>query len=295
LIVGPMIVLAACQLGVSSPVPDETIPSLPYLSTLPPATVAPTPTKFIAIPTTPEPTWTPVATLPTEIRKQNLIELFSTNGGCDFPCWWGVSPGDPIQKVYALASVVGKSPGIDGSDHYYTWSLDNLNLVDFDMNFHIGANQIVQHIDISIREPSRFRDYYVAFEEQLSLASLLGRYGKPSEVLLLVEPRIEPDSQIEYALFLAYEPQGFGVEYSGLVDSEDPIRICSVKLNDYHLRYVSLYMRDPQQVIVERNGFYTNDFQPLDQVASMSSDVFFQVFSNDESSPCIETSFELWR
>jgi hypothetical protein len=238
-------------------------------------TLQPTLEPILTAIITHKPIWTPVSTLPVEIRKQNLIDLLLTNRGCDFPCWWGVSSGDPIQKVYELAPVVGESPGIDGSNYYFTLSLDNLNFADFDVNFHIGASQIIQSIDVSIWEPSRFREYYDALEEHLSLSSLLGRYGKPSEVLFLIEPRIEPDSPIEYALFLAFETQGFGVEYSGLVDTEDPIRICSMKVNDYHLRYISLYMQEPQLVIEERNGFYTNDFQPLEQVTSMSLDVFF--------------------
>jgi hypothetical protein len=254
--------------------------------------MTPAPTRITI---TPEVTWTPVATLPFEIRKQNLIELFSTNRGCDFPCWWGISPGDAIQKVYDIAPVIGKSPRSLYSFYYYTLSLDNLNLADFYVNFYVDTNQIVQHIEISIGEPSRLKDYQDAFKQQLSLASILDRYGKPSEVLLLVEPRIEPDSQIWYALFLAYKSQAFGIEYSGLVDTEDPIRICSIKLNNYHLRYVSLYMQDPQSVIVERNRFYTNDFKPLDQVTSMSLNVFSQVFLDNDSNRCIETPYEFWK
>jgi hypothetical protein len=246
--------------------------------------------------TTPEPTWTPMPTLSSEILIRNLIELFSTNGGCDFPCWWGVNLDDSIQEVYALAPIVGESPFQYGGSYYsYNLHLDSLNLADFYVVFRITDSQTVRYIEVNLSEPARFRDYYNAFEERMSLASLLGRFGKPSEVLLLVEPRVEPDQPIGYALLLAYDLHGFVIEYSGFIDSEDPIRICSVKLNDYHLRYVSLYMQDPQQTIVERNRFFLNDFQPLDQVTSMSLDEFFQAFSDYESSRCIETSYAIWK
>ncbi len=243
---------------------------------------------------TQNPTWTPVATLPVEIRKQNLIELFSTNGGCNFPCWWDISPGDSIQKVSELAPVVGKSLRHHESFFYYTLSLDDLNLADFDVNYYVDGNQIVQRMKIVIEKPSRFRDYHIAFGERLSLSGLLNNYGKPSEVLLLVAPLGGPGIPREYALFLIYDTQDFGVVYIGLVDSEDPIRICSIKMDDYHLQSVLLYLHDPRQKIAELNRFYMHTFKPLDEVTSMSLDDFYQTFSIPSNIGCIETTIDKW-
>lgn len=293
-------VLVILSLSRCNDIQKVQIPASPTLlsSTLAPTleTPQPTITPSSTATTTQQPTSTPVATLPVEIRKQNLIELFSTNGGCDFPCWWGISSGDSIQKVSELAPLVGKPLRAYGSSYYYILSLDNLNFADFDTNFFVDASQTVQRIEISINQPSRFRDYYDAFEMRLSLASLLGRYGKPSEVLLLVTPRFEPgETPRPYTLFLIYDTQDFGIVYSGLVDYENPLRICSIKLDDYHLQYVMLYLINPRSKIVEINRFNSTELQPLEQVTSMSLDDFYQIFTNPKNNQCIDVPIDVWQ
>jgi hypothetical protein len=267
------------------PSPSETIHEPPQ-PTIKPASTA-----------TVQPTWTPVATLPVEIRKQNLIELFSTNGGCDFPCWWGISSGDSIQNVSELALVVGESLHIyRGFLYSYGLSLGDLDTPDLDVNYSVDANQIVQRIEISLNQPSRFWDYHEAFEERLSLAGVLGHYGKPSEILFLVTPRFEPgETPRPYTLFLIYDMQGFGIVYRGLVDSEKPLQVCSIKINDYRLQSISLYLQDPRSKIAEINRFNSTEFQPLEQVTSMSLDNFYGIFSEPEATQCIEISVDVWQ
>jgi hypothetical protein len=287
------IFFAVLLFGCSLETLNTPLPALPVKTTqTPKPTTKPSSTATPSL----QPTWTPVATLPLEIRRQNLIKLFSTNGDCEFPCWWGIHPGDPIQKVSELAPVIGKSLYADGSFYYYTLALDNLNLLDFDANFFVDANQTVQRIEISLREPIRFRDYHAAFEVRLSLAGLLGRYGKPSEVLFLITPRFEPgETPRPYTLFLIYDNLDFGIVYSGLVDSEDPLQVCSIKLDDYHLQYILLYLQDPRPKIAVLNRFNSTEFQPLEQVTSMSLDDFYRIFSEPESNKCIEVSVDVWQ
>lgn len=267
----------------------------------PPMTSTPTrenprPTITLSSTATATPTWTSVPTLPVEIRKQNLIELFSTNGGCDFPCWWGISPGDPIQKVSELGLRVGKPLRRDGLNHYYTLSLDELNAPDLDVNYNVDADEIVQSMEISLAGISRFWDYHEAFEARLSPASILSRYGKPSEVLLLVVPRVEPDpTPRAYILFLIYDKQDFGIVYRGMVDSEDPLRICSIKVDDYHLQSITLYLHDPLSKLGELNRSHLAELQPLDQVTSMNLDEFQRIFSEPENNQCIEVSNDVWQ
>jgi hypothetical protein len=291
-----IISLAGCDGVQTAQIPASDTPlGLAFTTTS--ETPGPTPTPSSTETATPQSSWTPVPTLPVEIRKQNLIDLFTTNGGCDFPCWWGVSPGDPIQKVSELAPVVGESPNVyKGFLYSYTLSLSTLNTPDLDVNYHIDANQIVQHMEIILDQPSRFRDYYDAFAEQLSLASLLKRYGKPSEVLLLVTPRSEPGpSPRAYVLFLIYDVEGFGIVYRGSVDSEDPLRICSIKLTDYRLQSVLLHLQDPRQKIGELNRSHLAELQPLDEVTLMNRDEFHRVFSEPQPNQCIEISTDPWQ
>lgn len=276
-------ILIACSV---SPTREPIITETPQPTASPSSTATASPTQ----------TWTPIPTLPLEIRRQSLIELFSTNGGCDFPCWWGILPGDPIQKVSELAPIVGKSLRLDRRYYYYSLSLDELNAPDLDVNFYIDANQVVQRMEISLVGISRLRDYHDAFEARLSLASLLGRYGKPSEVLFLVTPRFEPvETPRPYTLFLIYDNLDFGIVYSGLVDSENPLRVCSIKLDDYHLQHILLYLQDPRSKITEINRFNSAELHPLEQVTSMSLDDFYLIFSEPGNNQCIEVSIDVWQ
>lgn len=287
--------LAGCGNAQATPTPTSVTSLLP---TSTPTREPPQPTASPSATATASrtPTWTPVPTLPLEIRKQNLIELFSTNGGCDFPCWWGIRPGDSIQKVSELALVVGKPLQVNRSSYYYTLPLDELNTPDLDVGYDADADQIVQQMEISLGEPSRFRDYHNAFEIQLSLAGLLGRYGKPSDILFLVAPRYEPgETPRPYTLFLIYDIQGFGIVYSGLVDSENPLRVCSIKLNSPRLQYISLYLQNPRSKIAKINRFNSADLLPLEQVTSMSLDDFYQAFSAPDQDICIEIGIDPWQ
>lgn len=76
---------------------DSTEPSPSAIIT---ATLEVTPATFVLIPTA----TSEVKSIPTtsvllspmidqEKRLTNLLDLLNTNGGCDLPCWWGISPG----------------------------------------------------------------------------------------------------------------------------------------------------------------------------------------------------------
>jgi hypothetical protein len=249
-----------------------------------------------------EPTWTPAPTLSQEKKNMNLLELLSPNRDCEFPCWWGIRPGTSIQEALSLSSVLGESPYIytgQGKQYSYTLSLDELNLPDLYIVFYENE-EIIQRIEVSLGYPSRLTGYLDALEKILSLSSVLSNYGQPTDVLLMVKPRVERDAPIGYTLSIIYESSGFGIEYSGVVDAEEPIQICSIKLNDYHLETITLYLQDPQAMssyrskLLREGGVDLQRFKPLESVTSMSLDAFFQTFSSSENDSCIETSIDEW-
>jgi hypothetical protein len=139
--IGMLIILYGCNVPANAPSSDtkptitiETTETITSTHTQSPEDSSPEPTSLL--PTIPiytieattsptiEPTWTPVPTLSMEDAMMNLLELFSTNGGCDFPCWWGIRPGDSIQKAIALSQILGKAPRDSGI--YYSYGLSRL-------------------------------------------------------------------------------------------------------------------------------------------------------------------------
>ena len=242
------------------------------------------------------PTWTPVSTISQDIQKKNLQELLLTNGWCDFPCWWGVYPKAPLQDALALSPILGTSPYIYENQYAYLLSLDELNLADLDVTF-FEEERAVEKSKVSLEQPSRHADYLDAFENALSLSSILTYYGKPSDVLLNVRPRSEKDSPIGYKLTIIYEDRGFAVQYGGVVNSEEPIQICVI-LADYHLRVINLFLQDSQAMgllrdeITAEKYFFTH--LAIEDVTSMDSDGFYQTFSSSENTNCIETAIDYW-
>ncbi|MBN8583316.1 MAG: hypothetical protein J0L96_21805 [Anaerolineae bacterium] len=242
------------------------------------------------------PTSTLVSTLPVKIRQQNLIELFSNNGGCAFPCWWGVGLGDPIREISDLASLIGETPFVSGSYYSFTFPLGELNSSDFAMSFNIDEFKKVKGIEIFLNQPSRFSDYYDVFEKQLSLTGILAHYGMPSETLFLVTPRFEPGGGLRsYTLLMIYDNQDFGIKYSGIVSAENPLKICPIKVNDYYLQNIELYLDDPRSKVSEINRFNSAELKPIDSVNPMKLNEIYRVLSSSNNNECLLITVDPWQ
>ncbi len=70
-----------------TPVPSPTTTPRPTANPRPPRTPSPTPTQ------TPTATPLPFPTLEPEEMQAFIAEMLAANGGCELPCWWGITPG----------------------------------------------------------------------------------------------------------------------------------------------------------------------------------------------------------
>ena len=73
------------------PTPTAVLPSLTFTSTRRP--IAPSPLN------TATPTRVPVSTLGAKQQAQFVADMLKTNGGCELPCWWGITPGQTAWQV----------------------------------------------------------------------------------------------------------------------------------------------------------------------------------------------------
>ncbi len=102
-----MIVLFAssCHRSTIIPTPANTTPAntlaaptaSQFVSSVTPnkvVTSAPTSTKEAAPIPVPSPTDREVPTLSVEHARVRLVELLANNGGCQLPCFWGITPGE---------------------------------------------------------------------------------------------------------------------------------------------------------------------------------------------------------
>jgi hypothetical protein len=277
-------------------VPSSTsTPTVTILPTITATGMPETPTYTVGPSLTPTwtATWTPVPTLSEEVRKQNLIKWFTTNGGCKYPCFWGVNPGAPFQQVFSLSPYIGEPPIKYKNEYSFLISLDELNFLDFSIDYY-EKKGYVEKIRARLTEAVRHPDYMDAFGISFSLSSILIHYGQPSNVLLQIQPRVEINSPIGYTLYLLYLREGFAVEYAGVVSSEDPLIVC-VFLEDYHLRSIGLEIQDSKAMESLQGELLKQGFLPIEEVTSMSRDDFYETFSSFENNQCIETSIDYWK
>ena len=80
---------AGCNTSSSSRTQPISTLSVPFpttiVTTLPTSASKPTPTIKI-------PTLSPLPTLPPTEAEAMILDLLQDNGGCLFPCWWGLTP-----------------------------------------------------------------------------------------------------------------------------------------------------------------------------------------------------------
>lgn len=303
-----LVFLSGCRGGAKTRdvIPENTVPPAPVITISTPeptreptremtqtATATLKPTVLPSRTATQEPTKFP--TLPAETFRRSVIELLSTNGGCELPCWLGIEKGDAVDKVIALFARLGETPYMEWHAYDYSVSLDDFNFVDMDVKFYVDDNQIVQRIQVMLSEPVRFQEYHAVLEERFSLQSVLARYGKPSEVLFAAPPQIEPSSVRGYVLFVIYDEQDFGIVYDGVTGIEDPMRLCDLETINVGLGEIFLYAHEPRRNIPELNDSQFMELQPLEQVTNLTLEDFYQAFSSPNSSECIESPLEIWQ
>lgn len=182
-------------------------PRLPTLAPTLPGTLAP---AVI-------PTWTPVATLPPDAALEALLTLYDDNGGCELPCWWGITPGETSwaearTKLAPLGWMSG--PYGEGEAAYYAFSFDVPETLDT-LEYFGPDLGIKEGIVVGIGVNSR----WIETDFDYSLAGLLQAFGSPDEIWLKVVTDVP--SEPYYNIDLFYPTKGILVSASGPIQMDD--------------------------------------------------------------------------
>jgi hypothetical protein len=200
-------------------------PSLTKTATLIPPTITPTPSKTATlIP----PTLTPIPTLPPDQAQAMVFDLLMNNAGCELPCYWGITPGKTSsQEAHNfLASIaegleqrVMVQTANDGSEQSVTVIVIRNTIRGYDTpisSVYRVINDVIETI--------------VAFEAGTELGyqlhQVLGRYGVPDEVLLLLSD-VSPAGTPWFSMWIIYEERGTTLYYSGAAHLKgDALQVC---------------------------------------------------------------------
>jgi hypothetical protein len=225
------------EVTITTPVLKEVTPTslpltiTPWLAPTPAVSLTPSPVPV------PSATFTPIPTLTDEeqsVQSAVVRNLMESNGNCDLPCWWGITPGktSAMEARQFLTSLGVKyrelkttqEPGIDTLVLFR--GFQPLPGVNIEFPFIGLKNDGVERLDLYIYRDSLGqvidKEYELAFKKiwsPLSPETIIRKYGVPSRIFIGYRPGF-PD----YSLVFMYKT-GIYIEYSGrFVDNS--VKIC---------------------------------------------------------------------
>lgn len=245
---------------------------------------------------TPSPTiskhgFTPV---PTEMVQSTILDLYETNAGCRYPCWWGIIPGltswtEAELRLHPLAFTIKASDF--NAQIYYT------------VYFSVPEN--LAHRGLSQQE-YRVRDDQIELVEShplknsnVSPTNILSTYGEPAEVLIRTfdEPR---EDSLPFYLVLFFPQHHFNALYesSGKVQGSDIVGC-------FNNEQPHLALWSPEQEVSLSDLYAMNlarftpedakFFKTIEEASQLDKATFYQMFSDKAGSTiCIRTSAGLW-
>lgn len=281
------------------------------LTTTPIATSTLTPS--LASPISPSATGTilPVPTL-TESEAESVFEYFmTTNGGCEFPCWWGIKLGDSLESInQRFASlgmpwlVTGSSSKVE-SDRMGTWDASYYDQQEESFVPRLSVEMQFHELDDSIEYIYVFANR-VKFEEsqqefirdweQYYLSSILQRVGEPTQVYFRLRNVADPMDPPQFSISLLYLEKGLAITYhvKGIwLHNQDAQAELCLDMENAQAIELSLFNPDNFDIWGYQFAPYHDElYEPLTWEAEMgmSLDTFYETYQNPENLDCLFVS-----
>jgi hypothetical protein len=241
---------------------------------------------------------TSLPTLSPTPRLELVRELYTINGGCELPCFWGIVPGKTtLHEAVSRFSLFGEI-----SDEDHRWKnehrlipinievpveIDSFNEKEWSF-YIIALNDIVESI---IARSQQIKQTSVP-----TIANMLSIFGKPEEIWIAVMPYIPKyDVDADYEIALFYPSKGVLLMGSGiahiLAETEKGVKvsICPHMIEetiDMDRHYpLSLHLWSPENKMV---------FTDLSYGDKLFEDGFFSLLDNLESNTNTEEFYETY-
>ncbi|WP_145962528.1 hypothetical protein [Bellilinea caldifistulae] len=225
-----------------------------------------------------------------------MKELIQTNGGCELPCWWGITPGKTTWKeaydfLQPLAWLVDiqQMPKVypDNLFVYFYFAIDDQPTL---MNSRIARFSLHKET-LSIAWITARQDY--------DLVSLVKKLGVPAEVWIYITG-IPGTGPVVYTLKIFYPNKGIMItlyDYAELVrrNGEDFVRICKKSLIN-QTGGVVVWSPDEKKEFLDffREYEETYRYKPIEEVLSISPEEFTRFILEAEVEQCLETPLSVW-
>jgi len=293
------LIVVSIELSACNSIPGKAIPSESFNSTdtqVPTITINTfTPITTPTVIPSPTETTTPISTLLPEKANAYVLDLLRTNGNCDFPCWWGILPGQSswgqtqlFLRPFALS--ISRFPKSNGNIKYEINFPDpegrswNKRLTAFVYVNNVGN---VEMMSVPV--------------QQSNLRDILRVYGVPTEVWIDFIGDF-PGGTLEYSIAIYYQDKGImaipgGLGHEVTHGGKKYLKMCS----DEFGKYSQLWLWSPQAPKTFYDIAFALDltspgemgFGRIGNVTNLNEAEFYNEFSSDTNS-CFETAFDVW-
>ncbi len=287
--------LVACQSESNSHTPIIT----PNETTMPTVTGVPTATDSILTATsttntpltTPSPS--PVPTLSLREKEVAILELYQTNANCEYPCWWGIVPGETDWQtakhfLSTIATMITTGTQSE-SDPVFVVEVDIPVPEYIDETGNLRHQFVVRDgIIVKIRLDGPWGTTKIN-----TVSEILNNYGLPTEIWLNTWGYTFGNNYYPFSVALFYPELGILVRYSDehakLVDGY----VTGCPQNNSGTLW--LWAPERELTFIESLGKQRGQHhKPLEEVSEMDIETFYQTYLDPDTETCIETPAELW-
>ncbi len=295
----PLVIIILVISASCVPVKSNITQDIPT-SLLPPSTSSPSPT----ISPSPSSTSIIIPTLAPDEALKSLLQMIKTNGNCELPCWWGVTPGisngSDIYTVFSPFTGIsngGDLPVTDPRSIDFKLPIDNFTIylnIDFGPVGDSGPKGIigVEILQVEDHKSAPYTDLFSRY----SLQNILSVYGQPADVELDADiHKFEPNSGTTFDTYLSYPDKGIYVRYTTSADEVPGNKIQSCPTE----AFVDLWLMPPdknnsnQKLLTSMNMEWGFSHKSLEEAAQMSISQFYETFRKPLNQ-CLETPKAIW-
>jgi hypothetical protein len=310
-----IIILSGCQNG-------KQTPSTTILIASPTPIPNDTVTESLILPTeTLQPLSTVVPTLTLQEAMSKIDNLVADNGGCNFPCVWGLVPGETINNAWNFINSLGNHPASgtglviyqDESAGGFTYSIDDNEVINF-VSFSYYSNDqgnLTHLLELGVSQYQKIGDspgfeiygnseLYDQFKLYM-VNEILQQYGRPEEIyvtLWLLDPMDQlPNSPFLVALY--YPKYGFLIKYVSSSEKQGNeyklgLRDVSMEVSTWNTQeQISSDMFD--FIITYHTGsWYPTGYKPIEEACGITIEDFYQTYSNPNFTETLQTPQIMW-
>jgi hypothetical protein len=231
--------------------------------------------------------------------QRKLYDLFANNGGCELPCFLGITPATTswqdakvLFEEFARNAPLTPNPFAVSSIHteYIANVFTNSEVT---LRGHIQTNvdvndlvqQMVFQVEITRDGRTESRDKHLVW---FSIRGIFNRYGQPDSIFLY-----STESDLGYSIYIVYEKLKLAVAYTGESTlNEDDSRTLCPNVGDGNISYMKIAVASPADPVNIKTliGYpFWEGIAVFEDVSGMSENDFYHLVISDQPVICFQT------